>query len=418
MRVLVIGNGAREHALVLALSADADVEHLSAAPGNPGIAELADTHPLDLADPKAAGELAAALRADLVVVGPEGPLVAGAADAVRSRGIACFGPSSAAARLEGSKAYAKEVMAAAGVPTAMSFVCDTDDEVAAALDSFGPPYVVKDDALAAGKGVVVTNDRDAALAHARASGRVVVEEYLDGPEVSVFVITDGETVVPLLPAQDFKRLGDGDAGPNTGGMGAYAPLTWLPDGFVDDVVARVAQPTVDEMRTRDIPFVGVLYIGLALTGRGLRVVEFNARFGDPETQSLLALLRNPLAGLLHAAATGRLADHEPLHWAKAAAVTVVLASGGYPAAPEAGKTITGVEPGSADRGHEGAYVLQAGTRDHDGTLVTAGGRVLSVVGLGADVARARTEAYERAVSISFDGMQLRTDIAAAVAAQG
>jgi len=412
VRVLLIGGGAREHALALALSRDVDVEHLCAAPGNPGIARLADLHPVELDEPAGIADLAVAVSADLVVVGPEGPLVAGAADAVRSRGIACFGPSAAAARLEGSKAYAKEVMAAAGVPTAMSFVCDTPDEVAAALDAFGPPYVVKDDALAAGKGVVVTDDRAAALAHGTSCARVVIEEFLDGPEVSVFVVTDGETVVPLLPAQDFKRLGDGDAGPNTGGMGAYAPLLWLPTGLVDDVVARVAQPTVDEMRACGIPFVGLLYIGLALTRRGLRVVEFNARFGDPETQVVLALLRTPLARLLHAAATGRLAEHEDLRWSRTAAVAVVLASERYPEAPLVGRMITGLEDGSV----EDAYVLQAGTRDRDGGVETAGGRVLSVVGLGPDLARARAAAYERVAGLSFDGMHARRDIAGAAAA--
>ena len=412
MRVLVIGSGAREHALALALSRDTDVDHLSAAPGNPGIAAVAEIHQVDLAKPDEIADLAVALRADLVVIGPEGPLVAGAADAVRSRGIACFGPSAAAARLEGSKAFAKEVMAAAGVPTAMSFVCETEAEVAAALDSFGPPYVVKDDALAAGKGVVVTDDRAAALAHGRSCKRVVVEEFLDGPEVSLFVVTDGEMVVPLLPAQDFKRLGDGDAGPNTGGMGAYAPLPWLPDGLVDDVVARVAQPTVDEMRARGTPFAGLLYIGLALSHRGIRVVEFNARFGDPETQVVLALLRSPLARLLHDAATGRLVDHEELRWSRSAAVTVVLASEGYPEAPVVGRAISGLDDSSDDD----AYVLHAGTRVRNGAIETAGGRVLSVVGLGPDLGDARAAAYERVGTISFEGMHVRRDIAAAASA--
>ena len=411
MRVLVIGSGGREHAIALALSRDTDVEHLSAAPGNPGMEQLADVHAVDLADPAAIADVAAADRADLVVVGPEGPLVAGAADAVRSRGIACFGPSAAAARLEGSKAFAKEVMAAAGVPTAMSFVCDTEDEVSAALDSFGPTYVVKDDALAAGKGVVVTDDRALAVAHARGCGRVVVEEFLDGPEVSVFVVTDGETVVPLLAAQDFKRLGDGDAGPNTGGMGAYAPLPWLPDGLVEEAIERVAQPTVDEMRARGTPFAGTLYIGLALTARGLRVVEFNARFGDPETQVLLALLRSPLAGLLRDAATGRLDAREPLRWSRSAAVAVGVASEGYPEAPVTGRPITGLETEPLDN----AYVLHAGTRRRGSVIETAGGRVLSIVGTGPDLAAARAAAYERAGTVAFEGMQLRGDIAAAAA---
>jgi phosphoribosylamine--glycine ligase len=412
VRVLVIGSGAREHAIALALSRDPDVDYLSAAPGNPGIAELAEIHGVDIGDPEAIADVAVDVRADVVVIGPEGPLVAGAGDAVRSRGIACFGPTAAAARLEGSKAFAKEVMAAAGVPTAMSFVCDTEAEVAAALDSFGPPYVVKDDALAAGKGVVVTDDRSAALAHGRRCQRVVVEEYLDGPEVSVFVVTDGETVIPLMPAQDFKRLGDGDAGPNTGGMGAYAPLPWLPDGLVDDVVERVAQPTIDEMRVRGTPFAGLLYIGLALTARGLRVVEFNARFGDPETQVVLALLRSPLGRLLVDAATQRLAEHESLRWSSSAAVAVVLASEGYPDAPVVGRPIAGLAAPSVDE----AYVLHAGTRRRGDLIETAGGRVLSVVGLGADLDDARMRAYERTGALSFDGMQFRRDIAAAAAA--
>jgi phosphoribosylamine--glycine ligase len=412
VRVLVVGSGAREHALVLALSGDTDVEHLVAAPGNPGIAELAEIRPVDLTDAAAIADLAVVVGADLVVIGPEGPLVAGAADAVRSRGIACFGPGVEAARLEGSKAFAKEVMAAAGVPTAMSFVCDTEAEVAAALDSFGPPYVVKDDALAAGKGVVVTDDRALALAHGSSCDRVVVEEFLDGPEVSIFVVTDGETVVPLMPAQDFKRLSDGDLGPNTGGMGAYAPLSWLPDGLVEDAVARVAQPTIDEMRARGTPFVGLLYIGLALTARGLRVVEFNARFGDPETQVVLPLLRSPLSSLLHDAAVGRLADHGALRWSRGAAVVVVLASEGYPVAPVAGRVITGLDGASSDD----AYVLHAGTRVDAGRLETAGGRVLSVVGRGDDLAAARAGAYHLVDALAFDGMQVRRDIAATAAA--
>ena len=411
VRVLVIGGGAREHAIALALSRDTDVEHLSAAPGNPGIEAIAETHQVDVADPEAIAEVAVSVRADLVVVGPEAPLVAGAADAVRSRGIACFGPSAAAARIEGSKAFAKEVMAAAGVPTAMSFVCDTEAEVAAALDSFGPPYVVKDDALAAGKGVVVTDDRALALAHGRSCDRVVVEEFLDGPEMSLFVVTDGETVVPLLPAQDFKRLGDGDAGPNTGGMGAYAPLPWLPDGVVDEVVDWVAQPTVDEMRARGTPFAGLLYIGLALTSRGVRVVEFNARLGDPDGQVVLALLRSPLARLLHDAATGRLDEHEALRWSSGAAVAVVLASEGYPEAPVTGRVINGLDDVSVDD----AYVLHAGTRLRDGDVETGGGRVLCVVGLGHDLASARQAAYDRAGGLAFEGMQVRRDIAEAAA---
>jgi MFS family permease/glutathione synthase/RimK-type ligase-like ATP-grasp enzyme len=288
VKVLVVGSGAREHALVRSLSLDPAVDAVIAAPANPGIGLVADCRPLDVADPAAVADLAAEVAADLVVIGPEVPLVAGAADAVRAKGIPCFGPSARAARLEGSKAFAKQVMAEAGVPTGMAHVCTTVPEVEAALDAFGSPHVVKDDGLAAGKGVVVCDSREDALAHAgvclgREGAQVVVEEYLDGPEVSLFCITDGRTVVPLAPAQDFKRVGDGDTGPNTGGMGAYSPLPWVPADLVDQVVERVAQPVVDQLRKQGDEFSGLLYCGLALTSRGVRVIEFNARFGDPET---------------------------------------------------------------------------------------------------------------------------------------
>ncbi len=298
MKTLVIGTGGREHALARALARDPDVAAVHAAPGNPGMADVAACHDVDPMDGTAVADLAEHLGVDLVVVGPEAPLVAGVADAVSARGIAVFGPSAAAAQLEGSKAFAKEVMAAAGVPTARARVCTTAEEAAAALDELGAPYVVKDDGLAAGKGVVVTDDRDAALAHSAGCEQVLVEEFLDGPEVSLFAITDGQTVYPLQPAQDFKRIFDGDEGPNTGGMGAYTPLPWAPDDLVDEVLATVLQPTVDEMARRGAPFAGLLYAGLALTSKGVKVVEFNARFGDPETQPLLALLDSPLAPLL------------------------------------------------------------------------------------------------------------------------
>ena len=423
MKILVIGSGAREHAVITALAGDAGSTgpdavppELHAAPGNPGIAALATCHAVDPLDGAAVAALATGLGADLVVVGPEAPLVAGVADAVRAAGIACFGPSAEAARLEGSKAFAKDVMASAGVPTAMAHVCATAQEVADALDAFGAPYVVKDDGLAAGKGVVVTEDRDEALAHAtaclerRPGGTVLVEEYLDGPEVSLFCLCDGTTVVPLAPAQDFKRALDGDAGPNTGGMGAYSPLPWAPADLVDDVVARVAQPTVDEMRRRGIPFVGVLYCGLALTRRGLRVVEFNARFGDPETQVVLARLATPLAPVLLAAAQGRLDQAASLQWRDEAAVTVVVAAHGYPGSVRAGDVIEGVADADA-LAH--VHVLHAGTaREADGDLVSAGGRVLSVVGRGADVATARAAAYTGVAKISLRGSHHRSDIAA------
>ena len=332
---------------------------------------------------------------------------------MRAAGIPVFGPSAEAARLEGSKAFAKEVMAAAGVPTAAARVATTIDEVAAALDEFGAPHVVKEDGLAAGKGVVVTPDRDAALAHAAAclakpGGRVVVEEFLDGPEVSLFVLSDGSSVVPLQPAQDFKRVDDEDAGPNTGGMGAYSPLPWAPAGLVDEVVAGVAVPTVAEMARRGTPFAGVLYCGLALTSRGVRVVEFNARFGDPETQVVLARLATPLGGVLLAAATGALATLPPLAWHDEAAVTVVVAAHGYPGTVRSGDPITGIA--DAER-LPGVHVLHAGTALRDGVLVSAGGRVLSVVGTGADLTEARSAAYSGIERVALDGSHHRTDIA-------
>ena len=416
MKVLLLGSGAREHALARSLSADPGVEQLIALPGNPGIGGLAQCLPVDPADPEAVVDVARRLEVGLVVVGPEAPLVAGVADALTAAGIPCFGPTAAAARLEASKAFAKEVMAAAGVPTAAARVCSTLEEVADALDTAGAPYVVKEDGLAAGKGVVVTPDREAALEHAagclaKEGGRVVVEDYLDGPEVSLFCLADGRTVVPLAPAQDFKRVGDGDQGPNTGGMGAYTPLPWVPDGLVDEVVRSVAQPTVDEMARRGTPFTGVLYVGLALCAGGPRVVEFNARFGDPETQSVLARLRTPLAGLLLAAAQGRLAEVPPLDWSPQSSVTVVVAADGYPAAPRTGDPIDGV--GQADE-LEGVHVLHAGTRLRaDGELVSAGGRVLSVVALGDDLAQARERAYAAVDRIHLDGSHHRTDIALA-----
>ncbi len=409
MDVLVIGTGGREHALVRALAVDPGVDRVHAAPGNPGMAVAATLHAVDPMDGAAVARLAAGLGVGLVVIGPEAPLVAGVADSVRAAGIPCFGPSGQAAQLEGSKAFAKDVMAAAGVPTAHAHVCTTATEVVAALDAFGPPYVVKDDGLAAGKGVVVTDDRQVALDHAEACDRTVVEEYLDGPEVSLFGITDGQTVYPLRPAQDFKRVRDGDQGPNTGGMGAYTPLTWVPDDLVEEVRRTVLQPTVDEMARRGTPFAGVLYAGLALTRTGVRVVEFNARFGDPETQPLLALLDSSLSPLLLGAATGTLADVPPPRWKPGAAVTVVMASKGYPESSSHGDVIVGVEALEAD---PVVHVIHAGTAQVDGHLVTAGGRVLAVTAVGDDVADARANAYGGVERISFPGAHWRRDIAA------
>ncbi len=409
MRVLVVGPGGREHALARALSLDPAVTEVHVAPGNPGVTAVATRHEVDAMDGDAVAALATDLGVGLVVVGPEAPLVAGVADAVRAAGIPCFGPTREAALLEGSKAFAKEVMAAAGVPTARAVVCTTLEEADAALTITGVPYVVKDDGLAAGKGVVVTQDRAAAMAHAAACERVVIEEYLDGPEVSLFGITDGTTVYPLQPAQDFKRIFDGDDGPNTGGMGAYLPLPWAPDDLVAEVLRDVLQPTVDEMARRGTPFAGLLYAGLALTSKGVKVVEFNARFGDPETQPLLALLDSPLSPLLLGAATGTLADVPPPEWKAGAAVGVVMASAGYPDSSSSGDVITGVDDAEtlAD-----VHVIQAGTAERDGDLVTAGGRVLAVVATGGSVAEARERAYEGVSRIAFDGAQARTDIAA------
>ena len=411
MRVLVIGSGAREHALLLALRGDPQVTGLAVAPGNAGTARLAEQHDVDITSGEEVVALARGVRADMVVIGPEVPLVLGIADAVRAAGIVCFGPSKDAARIEGSKAFAKEVMAAAGVRTATSEIVNSPARLDAALDRFGPPagdpaWVVKDDTLAAGKGVVVTPDRDVARAHAagllEAGHPVLLESYLDGPEVSLFCVVDGRTVVPLLPAQDFKRVGDGDTGPNTGGMGAYAPLPWLPDDVYRGVVSQIVEPVAAELVQRGSPFNGLLYVGLAITAKGPAVVEFNCRFGDPETQAVLALLESPLGQLLYAAGTGALADFGELRWSEGAAVTVVLAAENYPGRPRVGDVVVGSE---ADG------VLHAGTaRRDDGAIVSSGGRVLSVVGTGPDLAAARAAAYDILRSIRLPGSHFRTDI--------
>ncbi|MDT5343684.1 MAG: phosphoribosylamine---glycine ligase, partial [Mycobacterium sp.] len=416
VRVLVIGSGAREHALLLALRGDPQVEALAIAPGNAGTASLADQHQVDITSGDDVVALAHKIRADLVVIGPEVPLVLGVADAVRDAGIACFGPSRDAARIEGSKAFAKDVMEAAGVRTASSEIVDSPAKLDAALDRFGPPagdpsWVVKDDGLAAGKGVVVTADRDVARAHAAGllddGHPVLLESFLDGPEVSLFCVVDGETVVPLLPAQDFKRVGDGDTGLNTGGMGAYAPLPWLPESILRDVVSGVVEPVAAELVKRGSSFSGLLYVGLAMTTMGPAVVEFNCRFGDPETQAVLALLDSPLGQLLHAASTGTLAEFGELRWRGGAAVTVVLAAEYYPGRPRVGDIIAGSE---ADG------VLHAGTaRRDDGAVVSSGGRVLSVVGTGPDLVAARSAAYDILNSIRLPGSHFRTDIGLAAA---
>lgn len=415
MKTLILGGGGREHALALSLAASTPRADLYCAPGNPGIAEVATLVDLDPTDPAAVTAWARAHAIELCVVGPEAPLVAGVADAVRAAGIACFGPSRAAAALEGSKAFAKEVMQAAGVATADAAVCTTEAEVAAALDRFGAPHVVKDDGLAAGKGVVVTDEATEALAHARAclagGGRVVVEDFLDGPEVSLFCVCDGTHAVPLTPAQDFKRVFDGQRGPNTGGMGAYAPLPWLDADLPRQVVDEVALPVLREMERRGTPFTGLLYCGLALTSSGIRVVEFNVRFGDPETQVVLPLEGDRVADLLWRAATGALADAPDRAGAPGAAVTVVLANEGYPG--DLAATDRVIEGLAEAQAVPGVHLIHAGTAAAaDGTIRASGGRVLNVVGTGADVAEARERTYRALAAIRLEGGHYRRDIAA------
>ena len=413
MKILLVGSGGREHALGVGLQADPACTELHVAPGNPGIAQFAQCHPLVITDNQAILELAQQLDVALVVVGPEVPLVNGVADLLRAAGIAVFGPSKAAAQLEGSKNFAKEVMRDAGVPTAHSFTCTTQHEIEIALDAFDAPYVVKDDGLAAGKGVVVTNDRQEALDHALACKRVVIEEYLDGPEVSLFGISDGTTVIPMQPAQDFKRALDGDQGPNTGGMGAYSPLPWAPSDIIEDTYKQVLAPMIAEMAARGTPFVGLLYAGLALTDHGTRVIEFNARFGDPETQVLIPLLKTPLATLLYKAATGNLKE-TTLDWRDDSAVTVVLAAEGYPSAPKSGGAITGFST------IDNVQIYHAGTSTTEQGVVASGGRVLTVTGIGEDLTEARNRAYRAISQIRLAGSFYRTDIAlnASVAEKG
>ena len=413
MKILLVGSGGREHALGIGLQADRACTELHAAPGNPGIAQFAQCHQVAVTDNDAIVALAKQLHVDLVVVGPEVPLVNGVADALRAVNIAVFGPSKAAAQLEGSKNFAKEVMRDAGVPTAHSFTCTTKEEIEIALDAFDAPYVVKDDGLAAGKGVVVTNNRQEALDHALACKRVVIEEYLAGPEVSLFGISDGTTILPMQPAQDFKRAYDNDEGPNTGGMGAYSPLPWAPSDIVEDTYKQVLAPMIAEMAARGTPFVGLLYAGLALTDHGTRVIEFNARFADPETQVLIPRLKTPLATLLYNAATGNLKG-TTLEWKADSAVTIVLAAKGYPAAPQAGGVITGFST------IEDVSIYHAGTATTDKGVVASGGRVLTVTGIGEDLTEARNRAYRAISQISLAGSFYRTDIAlnASVAEKG
>lgn len=420
MRILVLGSGAREHAIITSLRSEDERHEIFAAPGNAGIAADATIVDLDAENPAAVTSFANERAIDLVIIGPEAPLVAGVADALRERGIPVFGPGRAAAQLEGSKAFAKRVMDAAGVPTGRAVRAASEQAVSDALAEFGAPYVVKADGLAAGKGVIVTDDRDAALAHARAylsTGPVLVEEFLSGPEVSLFFISDGDHVVPLTPAQDYKRLGDGDAGPNTGGMGAYSPLPWLADGwggeaaFVAAVTRDVAEPVIRQLDAEGTPFIGLLYAGLILTAQGVKVIEFNARFGDPETQVVLPRLVEPLSALLLAAASGRLEDLPAPTFADTAAVTVVLASEGYPASVRSGLPLRGLDAAAAV---PGVHLAHAATAARDGELVTTGGRVLNVVAAAEDFATARARAYEALAAIDLEGGQYRTDIAARV----
>jgi phosphoribosylamine--glycine ligase len=413
MKILLVGSGGREHALALGLQADPSCTELHCAPGNPGIAEVATIHPLLITDNSAIIDLAKKLAVDLVVIGPEVPLVNGVADGLRAAGFAVFGPSKAAAQLEGSKDFAKGVMRDAGVPTARSFTCQSQSEIEKALDTFGAPYVVKDDGLAAGKGVVVTDDRAKALEHALACKRVVIEEFLNGPEISLFGISDGRNVLPMQPAQDFKRAYDRDEGPNTGGMGAYSPLPWAPDDIMEETYEKVLAPVIAEMAARGTPFVGLLYAGLALTDHGLKVIEFNARFGDPETQVLIPLLATPLAQLLYKAATDSL-DDVALSWRNESAVTVVLAAQGYPESPKTNGVITKIPSISKTQ------IFHAGTSLNGVGLVSSGGRVLTVTGLGTDLTEARDRAYRAISQIELEGSFYRSDIAfnASVAEKG
>ena len=427
MKILVLGSGAREHAIVSALLAEGADHQITVAPGNAGIAAEVETVSLDPSNGSIVAQYASDNAIELVVVGPEAPLVAGVADVLRAQGIPVFGPGKAAAALEGSKAFAKRIMDAAHVPTGRAVRATTHDELVAALDELGAPHVVKADGLAAGKGVLVTEDRDAAITHADyylQHGPVLVEEFLTGQEVSLFFLADGHDVVPLSPAQDYKRALDGDAGPNTGGMGAYSPLPWLAArwgseaAFVDEVLDTVALPTVRALEAEGTPFIGLLYCGLIVSDEGtpgqdaIRVIEFNARFGDPETQVVLPRLRTPLSELLFAAATGALGRLPYPSFSDEAAVVVVLASEGYPENALTGRELTGLDAASAV---PGVTIAHASTAVVDDRFLATGGRVLGVVALGDDFRAARGAAYEALGKIGLEGGHYRRDIAERVA---
>ncbi|MGM7698240.1 phosphoribosylamine--glycine ligase [Microbacterium sp. A84] len=423
MKILVLGSGAREHAIILALRAEAAEHEILCSPGNAGMAQDATLVVVDQLDGGAVTTFANEHAVDLVVIGPEAPLVAGVADALRERGIPVFGPGKAAAQLEGSKAFAKRIMDAASVPTGRAVRATSIANVAAAFDDLGAPYVVKADGLAAGKGVIVTSDRAEALAHAAhylPAGPILIEEFLAGPEVSLFFLSDGDTVRALSPAQDFKRAYDGDEGPNTGGMGAYSPLPWLNEQFgseqefVELVTEQVALPVIRQMDAEGTPFIGLLYAGLILTASGVKVIEFNARFGDPETQVVLPRLITPLSELLLAAASGNLEDQPQPKFSDDVAITVVLASEGYPEAPQTGRQISGLADAASVEGVRIIHAATAGPDAPGGDLVATGGRVLNVVAVGSDFTAARAQAYESMGRIGLDGAHFRSDIAARV----